>query len=111
MAMLNDLAAAADVFIPSSPLMLSVLQSGALRQKPRGSVKKPPQLALMLRCPKTVLETKVCKDRLTHRALALLHDYFAIYQHSIAFPELMHAASVQLRGFIKSSRVQVQSPR
>jgi len=106
--LINDLSAATDVYVPAVPMLLALLGSAPLRQRTKGRRKtkmiKPPLLDLVLRFQKASLDAGVVQDQVVLRTLALLTDYFQIHRYSIAFPELLFPAGVQLRQFMKTCK-------
>ena len=110
-ALLNDIAVAADVYIPTAPVLLAVLTASPfrgdkIRQKGKdgGKMLKPPDMNVTLRLQKSGLETHVVKDQVVNRTLQLLTDLLEIHKFSIAFPEFLFPISVQLRQFLKTCK-------
>ena len=103
-AMLIDLAAATDTFVPVAPMLLTVLHSGILRKKAQGKVKKVPEMRLTLRLSDSQLSAAIVHEKIMARTLELLGDFFQVFSCSIAFPEMLHPAAVQLRQYAKGCK-------
>ena len=108
--LLNDIAVAADVYIPTAPVLLAVLTASPFRGnkvrrgKDDGKMLKPPDMNVTLRLQKSGLETHVVKDQVVNKTLQLLTDLLEIHKYSIAFPEFLFPISVQLRQFLKTCK-------
>ena len=108
--LLNDIAVAADVYIPTAPVLLAVLTASPFRGnkvrrgKDDGKMLKPPDMNVTLRLQKSGLETHVVKDQVVNKTLQLLTDLLEIHKYSIAFPEFLFPISIQLRQFLKTCK-------
>eukprot|EP00939_MAST-03C_sp_MAST-3C-sp1_P001532 g1532.t1 len=110
--LLNDITAAADVYVPTVPMLLAVLSSASFRggKPPRkskaagGGMVKPPELDVSIRLQKKTIESGVVRDQVVLRTLAVLADFFELHRYSIAFPELLFPAAVQLRQYLKTCK-------
>ena len=103
--LLQQLAASAETYIPTCPLLLDVLEWGDLKRKPKSTTDKPPRLELLVKVPAAIVATRVVQETIINRAFELVRDDFDIYKHNIALPELVVPAAAALRRFAKDSKV------
>ena len=103
--MLIQLGESSSTFIPVAPLLLLVFHAHELTVKNLTMKGKPPVLPLTIKYAKTQLNNKAILEGLVSRALQLLSSFFEVYEHSIAFPELIIPTCVQLRHFAKNTSV------
>jgi len=105
-AMLNDVAWATGVYIPTLPLVTEVLRHVSHAPKPKGAAPTtPPVLSLMLRASDAVMATRAYSDALVQRCLDLVFDGAKVNYCSVAFPELILPITASLRAFAKATSV------
>ncbi|CAG8447506.1 10994_t:CDS:10 [Ambispora leptoticha] len=92
------------VFIPLAPYLFEILESSELRQKPKPSTLKPLDFSLHLKAPKSYLHTRVYQDGIGEEITDILLEYYACFCLSVAFPELVIPAIVQIKRHIKKSK-------
>jgi len=100
---LNYISRRTGVYIPTASYVLEALESNGFLQRPK-STEKVPDFAGVLKISKSQLSSKVFQDSTIDIAFELLLDHYAIFSHSIAFPELIFPVCRRLKRFIKTSR-------
>ncbi|CAG8529719.1 4399_t:CDS:10 [Ambispora gerdemannii] len=91
-------------FIPLAPYLFDILESPELRQKPKPSTLKPLDFSLHLKAPKCYLHTRAYQDGICEEIIDVLLEYYACFCLSVAFPELVVPAIVQIKRHIKKSK-------
>ena len=87
--LLNEISWTTDLFTPTAPLLLEALKHMAGAGKPKSSGGKPPNLNLVLKLNKSVLDSQPAQTAVVRQALDLLLDTYRTQFFSIAFPELV----------------------
>ncbi|KAG4099925.1 Noc2-domain-containing protein [Neocallimastix lanati (nom. inval.)] len=91
-------------YIPVAPYLFEVLNSSEIQQKAKASTLKPFDFRFNIKANKSYLHTRVYQDGLAEETLSLLLHFYAQSSNSIAFPELVIPAQIQLKRFIKKSK-------
>ncbi|RUP44648.1 Noc2p family-domain-containing protein [Jimgerdemannia flammicorona] len=106
------------VFIPLAPFLFEVLESTEVRRKAKPSTLKPLDWELHLRAPKQYLHGRVYQvggvgiwgeaddavDGIAEELYDCLLEYYVCFTTSVAFPELVIPAIVQLKRHVKRSK-------
>ncbi|PWN50068.1 Noc2-domain-containing protein [Violaceomyces palustris] len=89
-------------YVPLIPPILGIFESPEFHRKPKGSTLKPLDLDTSIRAPTSYIRTKVYSDQLAEEACQLLLEFLSSQSRSIAFPELVIPATVQLKRGMKA---------
>ena len=99
-----QLIAATGVFIPVAPLLLDLIENDKFLAK-FTTTAKPPDVRFLTRIPKTYLASRPVQDAVISKAIALLADYFKLYERHVALPELAYPVARSLKAYAKKCRV------
>lgn len=99
-----QLIAATGVFIPVAPLLLDLIENDKFLAKSTTTA-KPPDVRFLTRIPKTYLASRPVQDAVISKAIALLADYFKLYERHVALPELAYPVARSLKAYAKKCRV------
>ncbi|CAG8435032.1 7268_t:CDS:10 [Diversispora eburnea] len=91
-------------FIPLAPYLFDILQSSEIRRNPKPTTLKPLDFMIILKAPKNYLHTRVYQEGIYEKLLELLFEYYSCFCSSIAFPELVIPAIIQIKRHIKHSK-------
>jgi len=91
-------------YIPIAPYLFEVLNSSEIQQKAKASTLKAFDFRFNIKANKSYLHTRIYQDGLAEETVSLLLNFYAQSSNSIAFPELVIPAQIQLKRFIKKSR-------
>jgi len=91
-------------YIPLAPYLFEVLNSSEIQQKAKASTLKAFDFRFNIKANKSYLHTRIYQDGLAEETLSLLLCFYAQSSNSIAFPELVIPAQIQLKRFIKKSK-------
>ncbi|CAG8470161.1 28778_t:CDS:10, partial [Dentiscutata erythropus] len=97
-------------FIPLAPYLFDILHSAEIHRKPKLATLKPLDFSSNLKTPKAYLHTKVYQDGICEELVELLFEYYSCYSLSIAFPELIIPAIIQMEQnskFIEQERSRI----
>jgi len=101
--LLQQLAGAANLFIPTSAILLDMLSDKGFSKKSRGSAPAP-KLPLLLALPKEdPVGSSVAQDVLIGEIFLLLNREIDLYRYTIAFPEFSLRITTRLKTFAKES--------
>ncbi|CAX40090.1 nucleolar complex protein, putative [Candida dubliniensis CD36] len=92
------------VFIPLFPLISEILSSTAITKAPRASTLQAVDFEHNIKVNQAYLGTRVYQDGLCEQFIELSGEFFGLYTKSIAFPELVTPAVLELRRFVKKSK-------
>lgn len=99
-----QLIAATGVFIPVAPALLDLIENEQFLAKPTTTA-KPPDVRFLTRLPKAFVASRPVQDALVSKAIALLADYFKLFERSVAFPELAYPVARSLKAYAKRCKV------
>ncbi|XP_028170181.1 nucleolar complex protein 2 homolog [Ostrinia furnacalis] len=102
---LINLSKESNTFIPILPFLVEVLTAYDFNKKHKKASMKPLDFSCILRLAKSQLTENGFKDSVIERLYALLLEYTANESHSIAFPDIMLLAIVQIKQFLKTCSV------
>jgi len=91
-------------YIPLAPYLFEVLNSSEIQQKAKASTLKAFDFRFNIKANKSYLRTRIYQDGLAEETLSLLLCFYAQSSNSIAFPELVIPAQIQLKRFLKKSK-------
>ncbi len=77
------------MFVPMSTLLLEMLRQASTLPRPKNTSAKPPNLLLVLKLNKAVLDSQAAQAAVVRRTLDLILDCFRSQFYSIAYPELV----------------------
>ncbi|KAL5718953.1 Nucleolar Complex 2 protein [Ranunculus cassubicifolius] len=104
--MLNRIAAATDTFIPTSLLLLDMLEMKELNRSPSGGVGKAVDLRTSLKVSKPTLKTRSFQEACVFSVIEEVAEHLVQWSYSVAFFELSFIPLVRLRCFYKSTKVE-----
>jgi len=103
--LLQQLARSSNLFIPTLPFLLRVLECPEFRKKFKPSTEKPIDWACTLKAPNKLLHTRVLFDGIVEQVFELLLEHFAIYAYSISLPEMSIPTILTLKRFAKHCKI------
>lgn len=103
--MLIKLGRETNTFIPTLPLIVDSLAIVDLNKHHKKASMKPFDFTFVLRVSKTAMAENGFTDAVVEYVFQLLMESAAAQSHSIAFPDLIVPAIIQLKGFIKTCTV------
>jgi hypothetical protein len=77
------------VFVPVSTVLLELLRQLSTLSRPKNTSSKPPNLLLVLKLNKSVLDSQAAQVSVVRRTLDLILDCYRSQFYSIAYPELV----------------------
>ena len=89
---------------PVAPLLLDLIENDKFLAKSTTTA-KPPDVRFLTRIPKTYLASRPVQDAVISKAIALLADYFKLYERHVALPELAYPVARSLKAYAKKCRV------
>ncbi|KAJ3120153.1 Nucleolar Complex 2 protein [Physocladia obscura] len=103
--MIIDICKKTSVFIPLASHLFELFDTAELRATSgKPSTHKPLNFLLTLKAPAQILGTRTYQTGIVDELVQLLTEYYDCFALSIAFPELVVPAVVQLRRWVKRSR-------
>ena len=104
--MLISFSKTTDVYVPISPLLLSVLSMSELKSPPTGGAGRHTDWLYTIRLPKSLLRTSTFHEQTVMEVVDLLTMHTAQYACHISFPELAYTTVVALKHFASASPVE-----
>ena len=102
---LNRLSRSAETFAPVAPLALELLNFSELYKAPMSTKAPSPDFTLALRVSKTELRSPAVQDVIVESAFEELGEHLEQHAYSVAFPEISHAVTRELKRFSKKTTV------
>ncbi|ELU07056.1 hypothetical protein CAPTEDRAFT_141038 [Capitella teleta] len=102
---LNMLSSSTHTYIPVLPFLLEVFTLIDFNKKPKNAQLKPFFFRCLLRFSKTEMCDRAFKDGVMENTMELMWDHLNIHAHTLAFPEIILPAQVQLKKFTKICKV------
>ena len=102
---LNRLSRSAETFAPVAPLALELLNFSELYKAPMSTKAPSPDFTLALRVSKTELRSPAVQDVIVESAFEELGEHLEQHAYSVAFPEISHAVTRELKRFNKKTTV------
>lgn len=103
--LLLRLGQATNVFIPTLPYLLRMLDCTEFRKRFKPSTQKPLDWNCCIKVSNSLLHTRTLFDGIVEQLFELLLEHFAIYAFSISFPELAVPTIVALKKFVKQCKI------
>jgi hypothetical protein len=101
---MQQVAAYAQVFIPTASKGLEILESADLLSKPAPSTDTAPKMSFMVKFPADSLQKPSVKDAIVHRVVTLLRQDAECYRFHVGLPEYLFITLRKLRKFNKKCR-------
>ncbi|KAF0295664.1 Nucleolar complex protein 2 [Amphibalanus amphitrite] len=108
---LTQLSAATNTFIPVLPLLLQVLHQTDFNKRSSRVSMRPLDLSCMLRFSEAELKENGFRDGVFDGVLSALVEYLHVECCSLAFPELVVLARIQLKEFLSKCKVRTYNQR
>jgi len=102
---LNRLSRSMETFAPVAPLALELLNFSELYKAPMSTKTPSPDFTLALRVSKTELRSPAVQDVVVESAFEELGEHLEQHAYSVAFPEISHAVTRELKRFNKKTTV------
>ena len=102
---LNRLSRSMETFAPVAPLTLELLNFSELYKAPMSTKAPSPDFTLALRVSKTELRSPAVQDVIVESAFEELGEHLEQHAYSVAFPEISHAVTRELKRFNKKTTV------
>ncbi|CAL6437331.1 unnamed protein product [Bathycoccus prasinos] len=102
---LNRLSRSMETFAPVAPLALELLNFSELYKAPMSTKAPSPDFTLALRVSKTELRSPAVQDVVVESAFEELGEHLEQHAYSVAFPEISHAVTRELKRFNKKTTV------
>ena len=102
---LNRLSRSMETFAPVAPLALELLNFSELYKAPMSTKAPSPDFTLALRVSKTELRSPAVQDVVVESAFEELGEHLEQHAYSVAFPEISHAVTRELKRFNKKITV------
>ena len=102
---LNRLSRSAETFAPVAPLALELLNFSEMYKAPMSTKAPSPDFTLALRVSKTELRSPAVQDVIVESAFEELGEHLEQHAYSVAFPEISHAVTRELKRFNKKTTV------
>ena len=102
---LNRLSRSMETFAPVAPLALELLNFSELYKAPMSTKAPSPDFTLALRVSKTELRSPAVQDVVIESAFEELGEHLEQHAYSVAFPEISHAVTRELKRFNKKTTV------
>ena len=94
-----------ETFAPVAPLALELLNFSELYKAPMSTKAPSPDFTLALRVSKTELRSPAVQDVVVESAFEELGEHLEQHAYSVAFPEISHAVTRELKRFNKKTTV------
>jgi nucleolar complex protein 2 len=104
-ACLHQLAAHCQLFIPTAPKLLEVLELAELVSKPIPSTDAPPALQHIVRFLPDACSKANVRDLIVSEIVSLLQQDADIYRYNVGFPEYTFLTIRRLKSFVKKSKI------
>lgn len=104
-ACMQQLAAHCQLFIPTAPKLLEVLEASDMFSKPAPSTEAPPSLAHIIRFLPEATGRANVRDLIVSEVVALLQQDAEVYRYNAGFPEYCFLTIRKLRAFAKKATV------
>ena len=101
---MQQIAAYAQVFIPTASKVLEILDSADLHSKPSPSTDTAPKLNFMIKFPAESLHKPSVKDAVVQKVVTLLRQDTETYRYHVGLPEYLFITLRKLRKFNKKCR-------
>ena len=102
---LNRLSRSMETFAPVAPLALELLNFSELYKAPMSTKTPSPDFTLALRVSKTELRSPAVQDVVVESAFEELGEHLEQHAYSVAFPEISHAVTRELKRFNKKTTI------
>ena len=103
--LLIQLSAATGKFVPILPYYLDILSGYNFGKKAAKASMKPMDFSCIVKCSKSQMMESGFKDAIINQVYGGILECLHHNSNKIAFPELIVPALVQMRGFLKKSRI------
>ena len=102
---LHQLAAACNLFIPTTSIVVEVLEHPDLVAKPTPSTELSPKLDQMVRLPSNSVAKAVVRDAIVTEAVQLIRQDTEVYRFHVGVPEYLYLTIRKLKAYLKKCKI------
>jgi hypothetical protein len=102
---LHQIASACELLVPTTAMVIEVLEHPDLVAKPTPSTDLAPKLEQMVRLPANSVQKAVVRDVIVQEAVQLLRQDTEVYRFNVGAPEYLYLTIRKLKAFLKKCKI------
>jgi nucleolar complex protein 2 len=102
---LHQLAAACELFIPTTTTVIEVLEHPDLLSKPTPSTDLAPKLEQLVRLPANSVGKAVVRDAIVQECMQLVRQDLEVYRYHVGLPEYCYLTIRKLKSYLKKCKI------